>query len=118
MNTATIEALVLLSLNGPRTVHTGHVADPAAYIANLRAKFLENRVASESEIVFLERPAIGVSDNPGQRQVYMVCRADPQSVFWDPATESFGCAWGPELPELRYVDLGFRSQDVLEMLSA
>ena len=99
-------------------MHTGHVADPAAYIASLRAKFLEHRVAAEPETVFLERPAVGVSDTPGQRQVYMVCRSEPQSVFWDPVTKNFGCAWGPELPELRYIDLGFRSQDVLEMLSA
>lgn len=118
MNTAALEALVLLSLDGPRSVHTGHVANPAAYIEDLRRKFLEGRVEGESETVFLERPAIGVIDAPGPRQVYMVCRSDPQSVFWDPATRSFGCAWGPELPALRYIDLGFRSKDVLEMLAA
>jgi hypothetical protein len=113
-----IDAIVEASLAGARSVHTGHVPDPAAYIAELDARFRATRVTPEPGRVTLEREAYGLNISPGERTVHFVNYSEPQSVFFDSETQSFGCAWGPELPDLKYVDLGFRSQDVLEMLSA
>ena len=113
-----IDARVETSLAGTRGVHTGHVADTAEYIAELDRKFRAARVFPELGCVVLEREVYGLEASPGEHTVFFVCRCDPQSVFFDPKTQSFGCAWGPELPDLKYVDLGFRSQDVLEMLAA
>ena len=118
MKPADIDALVNASLEGPRSVHTGHVGDPKSYVAKIEAEFCAKRVPPELEVVVLEREVAEPRLSPGLRDVYMICRSDPQSVFFDPETMSFGCAWGPQLPDMKYVDLGFRSQDVLEMLSA
>jgi hypothetical protein len=113
-----IDQLVDFSLGGTRSVHVGHVQDATAYICALESAFRTNRIAPESQVVYLERTVDEPPLAPGPRRVYIVCRSDPNSVFFDPDTQSFGCAWGPELPDLRYIDLGFRSYDVLEMLSA
>jgi hypothetical protein len=118
MNSSEIESLVDASLSGARSVYTGHVTDPAGYIVELLRRFNATRIAPTSESVLLERDVYGLGLSPGTRTVYFVNHSDPQSVFFDPETHSFGCAWGPELPNFRYVDLGFRSQDVLEVFSA
>jgi hypothetical protein len=118
MQPSAVDMLVESSLKGARSVHTGHVPDPVAYVAGLESKFRANRIAPEPEVVLLKREVPSLQLAPGPRTVYFVCRSDPQSVFFDPQTQSFGCAWGPELPDLTYIDLGFRSEDVLEMLSA
>jgi hypothetical protein len=118
MNAHEVDALVEASLAGARSVHTGHVTDAAAYVAELDRKFRAARVFPEPGNVVLEREAYGLGASPGEHAVFFVCRSDPQSVFFDPKSRSFGCAWGPDLPDLKYIDLGFRSQDVLEMLSA
>jgi len=47
--------------------------------------------------------------------VYFVTDDDMQSVFYDPASESFGAALGPDEDTGQYIDLGFRSDDVLAM---
>jgi hypothetical protein len=118
MNPHEVDALVEASLAGARSVHTGHVADAAAYVAELDGKFRAARVFPEPARVVLERDSYGLEASPGEHAVFFVCRSEPRSVFFDPKSQSFGCAWGPELPDLKYIDLGFRSQDVLEMLSA
>ena len=118
MNPSEIDLLVDASLASARSVHTSHVADPAAYIDALDRRFRATRVVPTPERVLLERDSYGLGISPGEHTVYLVSHSDPQSVFYDPVTRSFGCAFGPELPDLRYIDLGIRSQDVLEVLSA
>jgi hypothetical protein len=51
----------------------------------------------------------------GMHKVYFVTDDDMQSVFYDPASESFGAALGPDEDTGQYIDLGFRSDDVLAM---
>ena len=93
--------------------------NPVEYVAAIHSRFLAKRIQPIRRSVVIEphvadRLGLPVGDHP----VYFVSEDDPQSVFYDPATNLFGCAWGPQLPDLRYVDLGFRSEDVLEMASA
>jgi hypothetical protein len=118
MQPADIDQLVDSSLSGTRSVYTGHVPDSSALLTELESAFRLHRIPPELQIVILEREVVEPHLIPGPRTVYFVCRSDPHSVFFDPETQSFGCAWGPELPDLKYIDLGFRSKDVLEMLSA
>lgn len=54
----------------------------------------------------------------GIRQVWFVVRDDPQSVFYDLQTGSFGACWGPDAATGRYVDLGFRDENPFEMFIA
>jgi hypothetical protein len=119
MNPTEIDALVEQSLAGLRSVYVHHVPDPQSYVESIRLRFIEKRVSATPRFVVIE-PHIShlVSLPPGEHQFYFVTDDDPQSVFFDPNCNLFGCAWGPELPSLRYVDLGFRSKDVLEMASA
>lgn len=51
----------------------------------------------------------------GERWVWFVTRGDPQSVFFDEESGLFGCCWGPDKVSGGYTDLGFRSQDPVEM---
>ena len=118
MKLTDIEQLVDSSLGGSRSVYIGHVSDPSAYLAELESRFRAHRIAPELQVVTLEREVMEPQLASGPRTVYFVCRSEPQSVFFDPETQSFGSAWGPELPDLKYIDLGFRSKDVLEMFSA
>jgi hypothetical protein len=47
----------------------------------------------------------------GKHLVWFITRLDPQSVFWDEHSDSFGACWGPDLKSGTYEDLGFRSDD-------
>jgi hypothetical protein len=116
MTAAEVDALVDASLCGGRTVYTGGITDPERYVADLEAQFRAERITPELRSVFVERAVLNLL--PGERRVYFVSDSDPHSVFFDPQTRSFGCAWGPQVSDLKYIDLGFRSVDVLEMLSA
>ena len=51
----------------------------------------------------------------GERWVWFVMQSDPQSIFFDEASGLFGCCWGPDKETGGYTDLGFRSQDPVEM---
>ena len=118
MQPSEVDRLVESSLAGSRSVFTGHVADPGAYLAELESTFRADRIAPDLQVVILEREVVEPRLMRGTRTVYFVSRGEPHSVFFDPETQSFGCAWGPALPDGKYIDLGFRSEDVLEMLSA
>jgi hypothetical protein len=52
---------------------------------------------------------------PGDHRVWFITRGDPQSVFFDEIANLFGCCWGPDKDTGDYVDLGYRSQDPVEM---
>lgn len=54
----------------------------------------------------------------GTRQVWLVVRDDPQSVFYDVQTESFGACWHPDAASGQYIDLGFRHENPFEMFIA
>jgi hypothetical protein len=95
-----IDRLVDDSLAGNRSVFVGHVPDPSQYIASLESTFRAQRVAPEPQEVIVEHEVSEPRLFPGRRIVYFVCRADPHSVFFDPQTQSFGCAWGPAVPDL------------------
>jgi len=71
------------------------------------------------QTVFLEEvraSAFGITG--GIRQVWMVVRDDPQSVFYHFQTASFGACWGPDALTGQYTDLGFRDQNPFEMFIA
>lgn len=53
---------------------------------------------------------------PGPRDVWFVTKDDPQSVFFDELTGLFGACWGPGREDSAYEDIGFRSEDPVEML--
>lgn len=119
MKSTDIEALVDESLSGPRTVYANHVPNPREYIESIRLRFIEKRITPFARPVVIESHVsqrVGIPE--GDHTVYFVTDDDPQSVFFDPKTNLFGCAWGPEQASGRYIDLGFRSIDVLEMASA
>ena len=119
MSPATIATLVEESLAGPRSVYVHHVTDPAAYLEAVRSRFIATRITPSARAVHIEQHVSFMLGLPeGDHVVYFVSEDEPQSVFFDPKTESFGCAWGPESETNRYVDLGVRSSDVLEMASA
>ena len=61
-------------------------------------------------------PFVGLPE--GIHAVWLLLEDDPQSVFYDPATKKFGACWGPEIETGEYIDLGFRSDDPLEMYIA
>jgi hypothetical protein len=54
----------------------------------------------------------------GIRQVWFVVKDDPQSVFYDVQTNSFGACWGPDAIDGQYLDLGFRDLNPFEMFIA
>ena len=119
MNSDEIDALVEQSLAGPRSVYVGHVPDPEQHVEGIRSRFLAHRVVPVARAVLIEpHVSLLLGLREGEHTVYFVTDDEPQSVFLDPATNLFGCAWGPEAHTLRYVDLGFRSEDVLEVASA
>lgn len=51
----------------------------------------------------------------GHRAVWFITQSDPQSVFFDIGSGRFGTCWGPERGTGIYQDLGFRSDDPVEM---
>lgn len=119
MNAASISSLVDKSLAGPREIYTAQASDPAEYVSSIKMRFVEKRIAPKVGMVLIERHVMHLLGLPeGEHVVYFVTMDDPQSVFFDPNTNSFGCAWGPDSESGRFVDLGFRSADVLAMASA
>jgi hypothetical protein len=52
---------------------------------------------------------------PGEIEVWLLVKDDPQSVFFDPFSADFGACWGPENETGRYHDLGARSDDPFAM---
>jgi len=52
---------------------------------------------------------------PGTYAVWFITRGSPQSVFFDECVGLFGCCWGPDRDTGEYSDLGYRSQDPVEM---
>ena len=51
----------------------------------------------------------------GECWVWFVTQDDPQSIFFDEVSGLFGCCWGPDNETGGYTDLGYRSQDPVEM---
>jgi hypothetical protein len=61
-------------------------------------------------------PFVGLPE--GIYSVWLLLEDDPQSVFYDPATKKFGACWGPDVHTGEIIDLGFRSEDPIEMYIA
>jgi len=119
MNAAYNDEMVSKSLAGERSVYLGHVPDPECYIQSIRQRFLDKRIEPALRTVIIEPHIVHLEDLPaGTHMVYFVTEDDPLSVFYDPSSESFGAAWGPDESTGQYVDLGFRSDDVLAMAAA
>lgn len=119
MELAFLERRIELSLCGERSVYVRQaVKDPSEYISRVRQRFESERIKPMLRTVALERDVASLDRLSGDYSVYFVTEGDPLSVFFDPISNCFGAAWGPELGTGRYVDLGFRSDDVLEMASA
>jgi hypothetical protein len=119
MNAAHIDEVVSKSLTGERSVYVHHVPDPERYVESIRQRFLEKRIVPVLRAVPIQPHVVHLVDLPaGTHMVYFVTEDDPQSVFYDPSSESFGAAWGPDESTGQYIDLGFRSGDVLAMAAA
>jgi hypothetical protein len=53
----------------------------------------------------------------GDYVVWFITKNSPQSVFFDESSGLFGCCWGPDQDSGEYADLGYRSDDPVEMFS-
>lgn len=53
--------------------------------------------------------------SPGLFWTWCVSEGGPQSVFFDEVSGLFGVCWGPDRETGGYMDLGYRSQDPVEM---
>jgi hypothetical protein len=119
MNAAYIDEVVSNSLAGERSLYVHHVPDPERYVQSIRQRFLDKRIEPALRTVIIEPHIVHLVDLPaGTHIVYFVTEDDPLSVFYDPSCESFGAAWGPDESTGQYIDLGFRSDDVLAMAAA
>jgi hypothetical protein len=119
MDTVSLSELVERSLAGPREVFIPSGVEASAYVDGILSRFLSGRIAPDSRSVQVRSHIVHLVGLPeGEHTVYFVTDDDPQSVFYDPHSGSFGCAWGPDAESGRYVDLGFRSFDVLAMAAA
>lgn len=116
MNAAYVDEVVSKSLAGERSLYVSHVADPERYVQSIRQHFLDKRIVPALRTIIIQPHIVHLVDLPaGMHTVYFVTEDDLQSVFYDPASESFGAAWGPDESTGQYIDLGFRSDDVLAM---
>ncbi len=61
-------------------------------------------------------PFVGLPE--GIYSVWLLVEDSPQSVFYDPLTKKFGASFGPDIYTGENIDLGFRSDDPLEMYIA
>lgn len=83
--------------------------------ANTKTELIEPALRT----VIVEPHIVHLVDLPaGTHMVYFVTEDNPLSVFYDPSSESFGAAWGPDESTGQYLDLGFRSDDVLDIAAA
>lgn len=119
MNAAYIDEVVSKSLAGERSVYVHHVPDPERYVQSIRQGFLDKRIVPALRTVIIQPHIVHLVNLPaGTHMVYFVTEDDLQSVFYDPSSESFGAALGPDESTGQYIDLGFRSDDVLAMAAA
>jgi hypothetical protein len=119
MNAAYIDEMVSKSLAGERSVYVGHVPDPERYVQFIHQRFLDKRIEPILRAIIIEPHIVHFVNLPaGTHMVYFVTEDNPVSVFYDPSCESFGAAWGPDESTGEYIDLGFRSDDVLAMAAA
>lgn len=119
MNPAYVDKVVSSSLAGERSLYVSHVADPERYVQSIRQYFLDKRIVPTLRTIIIQPHIVHLVDLPaGTHTVYFVTEDDLQSVFYDPASESFGAALGPDESTGQYIDLGFRSDDVLAMAAA
>lgn len=119
MNAAYIDEMVSKSLAGERSVYVGHVPAPECYIQSIRQRFLDKRIEPALRTVIIE-PCIAhlVHLPAGTHMVYFVTEDDPLNVLYDLSCESFGAAWDADESTCQYIDLGFRSDDVLAIAAA
>ena len=84
------------------------------------ARFRQGVLAAPELIsVFVDEPqARFLGRPPGNYEVWLVMKDDPQSVFYDPVSRLFGACWGPDIVTGRFVDLAVRSANPLEMYLA
>jgi hypothetical protein len=80
------------------------------------SKILSTPKEIQVSLADFRAPFVGLPE--GIYAVWLLLEDDPQSVFFDPATEKFGACWGPDVHTGEIVDLGFRSEDPLEMYIA
>ena len=119
MNPTLVDELVAASLNGERSVYAHHVPDPKEYVESIHRRFLSQRIVPTLRAITIQPYVAGLLELPvGTHSVYFVSEGSPHNVFYDPFHKSFGAAWGPDAETGEYLDLGFRSADVLEMASA
>jgi hypothetical protein len=96
----------------------GADGDPRA-IQKACADFDLSRVAPEAGFVLVEEhlaPVLGTSAGP--HRVWFITGLASQRVFLDEETGKFGLAWGPDSVTGNYVDLGFRTDDLIDAFLA
>ena len=119
MNAAYVDEVVSKSLAGERSLYVSHVADPEQYVQSIHQHFLDKRIVPALRTIIIQPHIVHLVDLPaGTHTVYFVTEDNPLSVFYDPSSESFGAAWGPDESTGQYLDLGFRSDDVLDIAAA
>lgn len=119
MNPALVDELVAVSLNGERSVYARHVPDPQEYVESIHRRFVSQRIVPALRDITIQPHVAGLLGLPaGTHSVYFVSDGSPLSVFYAPFHKLFGAAWGPDAETGEFLDLGFRSTDVLEMASA
>lgn len=84
--------------------------------AHFKSRILEVPEMVTVTLAAYRAPHVGLT--PGEHRVWLVVKDDPQSVFYDCATQKFGACWGPDRDTGELIDLGFRSHDPLEMYTA
>jgi hypothetical protein len=113
MNISEIEQVVENSINAPRNFSSTPIPiDELA--AKLLVQFKSKRISPDPRKILSGFDQARLA-NPSSQLVYFLTDCDPESVFFDPETSSFGVAWGPEAATGRYFDDGTRDTDVLLM---
>ena len=111
--------MVDASLLRKRDVFVPNTESVDDYVARVEARFKAHRVRPTLRAVAVpDHVAAFVGGPAGARLVYFVTDDDPQSVFYDESTRSFGSAWDPEKESGAYMDIGQRSPDPLAMVFA
>ena len=72
----------------------------------------------ETTITLADFRASYLKMEPGNYSVLLIVKDDPKSVFFDPNTGLYGACWGPDIYTGETIDLGFRSDDPVEMYLA
>lgn len=111
--------MVEASLAGERDACTPGPGSVEERIASATSWFNARRITPVPRTVNVpEHVAQFVGGPTGARLVYFVTEDDPQSVFYDEVTGSFGAAWGPDVESGEYIDIGQRSPDPLALAFA